>query len=614
MEANKKTINLIKNSLKGMISTNNDRLEELKRELYNYITRDVIREDFIAFLRDNYGSPIKYTADEKAVICAAYDCNCEIEKENKILELMNKNLGKEGFIDKVYSLPFFAVRFTFKYVAVVFLILTGIKMNATKKSNFDSLMDDMERDLWSLESRMAKYIKDDFTIDTAHLVEFLDLMQEYLVIFKKRNTFYELSDTNMDEAIESFLATTLDYVLFCEDAYEKDVDELEDKFRKSRIQNSDKSSGEVLKDIYEEYIEKMPKPTIDTASTEDFENKESLDDYVKDGQIIKLCRNLESFRSLLETSSWPKRVQEYYSTQMGNLIDISNETAYRNKIREYRNKILSEEDRSLYELLSGSNLIGRPYIKDGLARIDEYVEMLVQECTIQFAYIREELGETVLGIDDETLYQIAKNYDSLSRFIHYIEEAVDLIKEDICTILRQLWVKKSASSKDIVQAPQVVYYADSYENADGRREFIVPRFLRRVLEDRDNSSILKIQLESIMEGQISDDRELRKRLPYQVFVKGREVKIFYTYVDGVIVIIDAQGINGCSPVDNLKSEGGEYTQVMELVRSENFKVFIEQIKENITKGKKPNASNYTKMIFDYLDGRQMIMKKRGENK
>ena len=606
MEVTKHVTNLLKGSMRGMIAQNDDHIEKLHELTIILTTMQTTSykslSAIIDYLNDTFAYRIPYTNEKTDVFNVVEKITSELKRENIVINTFMKNLRKEGFIDVVYRLPLFALRLVFDYVGMIFLVISGIKVNAEHKSENASMMDDLERELRKIEIEMAPLIEEDWEITPQNLPAFLNAFDRYLRTFYEKEGYREFDKDEIDGIIRDILITVVNYALFFQDAYQPDIRVVKEAFRKKMVEEN-LTEMETLCELYADYVsnekacqverevaEKEPEPIIS-------EPIETLADYVTDGNLTKLCP-IDKFECLLSTSKIDRKTKVKYAREMAEMWNYAEKDAYERKTAEYRRSILSPSEQELYHAISTEEIPDNPTLKIYIEAIDEDIDTLIQECTEAFTKIcKSALIEEADSMSEMELYHAAKRVESLSFAVADIEAAVAIIEDHIKIQFEKIKNAMKSQRGTTMSSESTVYYTDNYATTE-KDTISIPRLIKRLAcLSKEDYLPMRIELSNLIERRLEDDRQMRKNLPCKVFIKGRELKIFYTFVEDTLVIIDA-----------IPADGSEYKQVTDLVRSAEFKEFLDTLKKFISSGVKPNAVNYTKSIMAKLEPKKKYTK------
>ncbi len=335
-------------------------------------------------------------------------------------------------------------------------------------------------------------------------------------------------------------------------------------------------------------VEEEPEKAVE-ESTE----RESIFDYMEGGRIARLCE-AGKFEQLLSQSCLTTKEKLAYANEMKSLCEQVQEERHARKAAQYRSNTFSREEAELYDMFIGS-MNGIAASEKAIANIDKLVDTLMGELDPYVDKLAEVYGEDV---GDKELYEMAKNDENSREVVQDIDLIVEMVKEELASQFDTLRRLAGPRMENAQEETRVVYFTTNISDSTGE-VISLPRILTSLLaSDRTLYDQAYIGLRLLFDGMMREDKAMNRKLPYPVYIKGRDFKIFYTIVDGTVVVIDG-----------MESNGDEYKRVGEVVKSAEFKEFISTLKRHIATGNRPNARNYTSLILNELESGKSFKKK-----
>ncbi|MCM1052522.1 MAG: hypothetical protein NC483_00880 [Ruminococcus sp.] len=451
-------------------------------------------------------------------------------------------LTVDGFNKVTYGLPRVIITCINNSSFFSSLVLSGIKINGETLEFDERLMDDNERELKHLERQMATFIASDLTIHIEYLDIFMALYKKYIMTYidnAKKDKLYDYKGA--DELLFIVFLGMRNYIRF---GYQNDVKEtnsvknsLDDYVKEGEIINICplENFEELLK---ETNLAEETKNRLITKMTLIISSEEELTHYIKDGRVERIC-DLEHFKFLLDNSLIVEYMKKEYLKQMINLTHRKEQEEKDLKLEELKNELLDNQESELYAMAKRSgNIEATQLIKE----IDAILELLLE--------VTEEEEQNSLR-------------DELSLYFSYLNVMFNS-QEEASTI----------SSK-------VLYY---------KNESLVPVILPKI-EGTSKGEYKQIynDLNKISSGNVGNDPLLKGTgLSIPVYIKGKKFKIFYMIINGFILIIDG-GL-----------ESGATKDVLSVVKTNEFKNYLGELQNNLNNGIVYNEAPYEEMILNEL--------------
>lgn len=546
----------IRNELKTFLEFLRGRLsdfEDIKRELNAMPDIQGVRFKDVELLRKFFKAKLPFTATNEDIL---REIDYQIEHICplcKKLEVLKSALSKDYFKTVTYSLPFYPLLFFQEYTGMAYMTLSGIVYNAKHKDETHELMDDLEKKLLEYEREISKYIEEGVCIELDSVKNVVALYKEYLEYFLNNVIPVAIITIDPKWALRNALVSLAAYIIYVNTPYDLECEMKEDY--KNAILNLDiddpnfaSAVEKIIKDVIaavpesayaEEDLEEEPVP----LPREDDKKDDLLWLYMDSGRVIHEC-DLELFQSLLEKSDLPINLQREYYAQMKNLINRRIREEFDTAMTAKRNEVLSSREQELYSLAKKNA---------GTAHMARDIDAII---------------ELLLGTTDP------------------LEE--DLLRDELKPTFEYLELTFASVVKETPDIPKMVYFKTTLRDSEGK-EVTVPKILLSVKSARReyHKTIVSI-LSKLKNGNTGGDRPLKiKGIPCRVFVKGKDYKIYYAMVGDEVVVIDG-----------LKSENTSYIE--NVVRSEEFKTFLENLGKSLNEGILPDDSLSDKLVLTEL--------------
>lgn len=469
-----------------------------------------------------------------------------IDEYNKIEGTLNA-ISTKGFTSVTHRLPLICTTTVTYNVGYHRLILSGIRLNAKEKNVDDKNMSEEEIKTFHLEQELAKYINDDLSMDFANLSRVLELLEEYFELYIKSEL-----DSERKGIIINALLSFGSYVYYCKTG--KLFDFNDRRIIIKRINAHIDSGLTVSQAVYTYFRQCLNEVemTVQESSTK-IKEEDPISKYMK-GNVVAIPCDLDKFEELLNSTDLPSnRKMELYA-QMRNLLNRIFETEKAHKMRATIEEYLTVEDIEIYDRAKKV-----PYAQSQIANINATLEMLTGD-----------LDET----DKEYL--------------------IDDIISQINLLRTMLTSDREKNTEE--EIPKLLYFTRDVVDSTGEKKSVA--FIEdsiRELKKKDYKFVNQ-SLKKLLVHLTTNDRELKgSNLPCRIWYKGRDIKMFYTVIDGVIIVIDIV-------------QGDEaYRRVNNLAKSKEFKAFIKGVKEGLAEGCKPDARTYTSSILEILSKDQKMM-------
>lgn len=599
MKFNRKDFSEIKLVLQERSNMNTRLIDELERRLHSSDHQSEIASVLLDSLK--YGEYNNYSLPE---VAASTEKNIErLRFELKKLETVKNAITTSGFKTVTFGLPFFPLTIFSGSFAYSYLLLSGIKRNAKEKDTSSPLFDDTERDLFFFETKMADLIDDDYRVDMANMAKFLDLLKEYLQVYfvglysnigtiepgsEVESRLYSLdkhyqtqSDvvltdmmlymvyTNLGIDLRDTPTTVLSsrYVSYLiihysdGEAMSRTATELIEDYRMEEKARAESKEAEVRKGSQDKNLNNdtasAKKKRVETMETESSieEKPKTLSDYVQNGLVYRTC-DIDKFLDLLEASGYSDEKKTDLLDQMQKLIDKESYDRYIKCLNRYRSALLSEEKEKLYHRAKST-----PSTSGLIDEIDATIELMFE------------------SKDPEETKELTSNLHSLFESLTFCFG--------------------ESSSKNEQSDAQKVAYITSLVLADDGSLKSIPKLLLGINSfPKDSYKALFGTFNKLLNGYISGDQEVYVQgLPCRIWLKGKDSHaIAYTVIKDTVIIIDV--IEGIEPTKKLLS----------ILKGDDFKNQIGELKELISKDELPNSNGMTKAIVDELEKSKAVKK------
>lgn len=315
------------------------------------------------------------------------------------------------------------------------------------------------------------------------------------------------------------------------------------------------------------HIQKCEKPVLKESPS--FVVDE-IYDYIENGVVNRLC-NIEEFEKLLNKATLTPEKRAEYMAQMRNLWNRNAKKTYDEMISVCRNVMLDEDERSLCEKAKESGLVS------ALEDIDTVFELVIEGMSTPLE-VESAVRERIMDVSDEEMQE----------FLNILESSILTLRQMLC-----------AEETEVENAPKVIYYTESFKDADGK-EVKVPKLLFTLQsQKRDIYNAAYLQFQKLLDGFTTGGYQVLGTQE-RVFIKGTDFKIAYMFLGDTTLIID--GWRGET----------SYSQILNLINGGEFKRFIDDAKTNLTKYQSTSVA-FTEKIMDEL-GRDKRVQKRLELK
>ena len=604
----KQIINTIRLNFKRIIKSNKALQEKLWEEILNlvkYVKAEknsieispTVKRKIYARLNEKFNLTIPDDASFLTVLSGLKNSYDRFIIDNERLDNMIASISTTGFKRTTYLLP---VMFFCSFgtgIEFIYLLISGIKINALTKKDDDPLVDDFERKLLAYERKLGEYIAEDesgnLKIDLADVEDFSEVLYHYIIELYENKEFLFNSDEswNRESFITLLSSSIINYIIYCNSGYKLTTEELDrcvDVY--TSLQNKEEDFAEAIRITCETslpiYMEKQKKLTNDKKPSEKIQTKpETLKEYIADGHVVKICDE-NTLRNLLLRERISGNERLHYLHLMKGMYRFTIEDVHHRKLMKYRESLFTETQKRLYETAPRSGITS--YIIDNAhQRIDETVEFLVEEVHPLLLSAQEKLNIDA-GASCEEIYRTAHSSEDTEDIIECIDTAVAMAKEELET-----WfaiIGKNCTPEELKERRHIIYY-DTFVTTAADETVLIPRFYESILAyDKTTYSSIMMNLKDILDGRLDEDKEITKKMPRPVYVKGSDYKIFYTFIDDFLIILDV-----------LSSEKGEYRKIASLMNSDDFKDF-ELYLSDIESSNSPSVPEYyTSIIMTELD-------------
>lgn len=427
-----------------------------------------------------------------------------------------------------------------------YLVLSGIKKGIENRKENDPTFNNLDRLLFDYEKRLNEYIKEDMSIKLENLKEFLDLLKNYLMAFSDE---VNIEVGEWKDLMEDIFVGFGCYVYYCQTGKSITLCDYDLVYKRVKIHESNgKSFHEAIeltiKKLVDDYF--AAKTAAIPKIAENPYTKRILE-FTENG-VVARPYDIDDFRVLLEKTDLPSARKEELLAQMRNLLNRMKIEEIESKREALLEEILTDEERKTLQVASYL-----PFAKDELNEVESILRML--EDTID---------------EEDREFLIAE-----------LHSEIETLK------IMTMPPKEEAVEEEI---PKLIYYTEKKTDSEGK-EVDVPRFKTSLASiERVNYKQVSSNLNKLLSGLTVGDREVRgSNLPYHIWCKGKEVKVFYTIINGVVVVIDA-----------IEGETG-FRVITNLVTSKEFQIFLKTTSKKLKEGYIPDAREHTKGILDVLD-------------
>lgn len=414
MKVNKTVCNLVRGSMNNIIRVNQETIEDVLVAIRDVKRSVLLRSDIRIYGRACSLCEDMIGSNEEI---KGQDLIRRLEEQVAILKIMSKNalsivssLTTEGFSDVTFDLPLLILTSCGKDLGYSYLMASGIKTNASKKTGKEELSDDLERKLLEYEKKMVSYIKDDLTIDLESIEEFINYYKEYLYLSYENMSFS--SQFRFEPSMDINLMAMGLYIVYGNPQYEvKRDDFVQMLLEYDRLVESGVPVSKVVKDLciksFKESDKKKstPRVVVSKESTRREIHNISKEDsllagFVKNGLVVKPC-DIEEFERLLDESQVTSSKKEDLIDQMLDLLATEETQKFEEALATIRGSILTEDEMDLYT--RARNKKNASYILEDI----DLTIALIYEATSQEdkSQLRQELSSmfdilrNILGVD-----------------------------------------------------------------------------------------------------------------------------------------------------------------------------------------------------------------------
>lgn len=530
-----------------------------------------IKKD-IAFVRRVIEANLKYRTEKlsKISLTNAENIHVIMDEQRMIGQLSDiiNSLGEDGIQKATYGLPLFALSLNKSYISNSYLVLQGIKINSRGKDINNPLYDNVDKKSYDLEKIMGEMITDDYRVDLNRLEEFFDIYCTYLVSYVTSKNLHNFEYSNKS-IIGSKICTMVAHIVYRVTGHLFTLQEemsivdfyTDDELLSFRM---GPASSRACKQLIERYRKPEPSISVEFREPSKVITRELLEDgsnvitidisaiepYLENGVVTKIC-DLNIFEDLLEKTTLPVHSKMEYIAQMRNLINRTNIDLYNSKMQKCREEVLSLEELDLYN--KGKNI---PEAKTIIESIDTIIEMFVTGVT-----------------EEESL----------------------MLKEELCPLFVELKRLMTLPEEKIIDVPKVLYFTeDVLVNGETIK---TPKVLKGIVALKKGlyKQIL-IQMNKLLGDLTAGDGILKgDNLPCQIWYNGKDIKVFYTSINGVTIIIDCL-------------KGDQYGDILKTVKSKEFIEFLASVKRYITDGGVIDGSGFTNLIMSELSKSNAVKK------
>lgn len=649
MKVDKTIANSIRGSLRkdniqnrGQLDIVNAAIREAQESLnVPFIERNTKR--VIKMLNEKYGLDIPSNTKKEDLMNSLYSSRDILIGEMKKIDLLSHSISKEGIKGVTYGLPALCISMVPVNLDWAYLVVSGIKTNAEKKSPHGEHMDDGEKRLLEFERQMGMFITEDYRINPRQVTSFLGLMEAYIRHYYDELCIQSGDGFNLDKALNTILMTLSMYIIYSNTGIE--LTELEKQeyslLYSILLSSADFTRAGALRIICDRFMIEYSKRQ--ELGDEAVQEVALLSEFVKDGKVYKPT-NLLRFEKILEHTNLSEETKADYISQMRVIVMdyfvrgeftideclqmLCDDVFYRMDLERLEAKKdepspqpvtiepASAVRDEIYDYIENGvvvkrcnlekfrELLNRASLSDAKrweyeAQMRNFINRSVQE---EFDSKMDECRRKYLNNDEIELYQSAKtNVDTIKK-ADYIDDCIEMLIDNtdddeieiLCGEIEnalddiRIFFKPTEDSNDV----RVIYYTVKV----GKET--VPKLLTTLLGDnKQNYKQAHSHLTKLLSGLSSGDREvLGDDMPCHILAKGKDFKIFYAIIGGVIVIID--GAKGKDAYQKIKS----------VVSTEDFKKFITSVRQTVASGVLPNAAGYTEVLMNELEKSKSIKK------
>ncbi len=477
-------------------------------------------------------------------------------------------ISVDGMKKTTYSLPIVALFDKDDEFNYVYLIVTGIVRNVANREKEGLVEESFEAGLYEREKRLAPYIDEDYRLDKTFITEFVNLfMEDYIYHYFTKANLIKDASYNYKEMQENILLGLILYLIYTHLGvrFEKDGRDAIRRYMESLIDKEEITFGGVARFTFEyvarEYElqsrkmkwtvvkEEAPKASEDNTLCE-------LGKYIQNGVVVEPCED-EAFEALLEGAGLSDNRIFEYKAQMKNLKARLARQEYARRMELCKESVFSSEERELYDKWKEN-----PVCAKEIASIDSILELFMEASDEDRMLLLDELPDCF-----EALLEIANG----------------ILMDDAKT-----------SEQD-----KIVYYPVDVVMQDGS-EAKIPRLLKSILEDKKcNRKQAWTELEKLRTGNTFGDREeyVKSGLS-KIWCKGRGMRVYYTKVGGVVLVVDGG------------MDGGAFKRTLKTIETADFASFVDQLKADIVAGTMEAWKDYTPLVRETLANKGKIKIKK----
>lgn len=559
----KKTVNIARKSYSSRLKKLSDSLGELDVRIKEHLCEMKDLHKALDMHKD-IKHEVDITPELKRRICVLSNQIDPLSREYDITLMTKKKfeqnlkaLTSEGFKDITYLLPTLCI-FGFEVEPdYVYLLLTGIRKNAREKQPRGALIDELETVLLQYEREIDKCFDKNYRIYNNKVESLYELLVNYTkeVFFDERFQFRDTLDYGL--LLDTLSLSYTFYIIEQNTGIKLNSNYFEEIYKKMQVMRSrGYSMSATIIRLIEEYSIQNYSVRINPGMNEKKCTDVNLSDFISERGITRLC-NREVFDEALQSSNISGGQKNFYADLMDGTTEFVEKMRYKKRCAKLRRELFTPEEEELYMHVyhaSKTSLTGA---------FIEKIEAIVSEAMDEFEPLMEELRTHFDdGMSNEEVLSIARVSEDgeVEGILENMAILFDMIREDLKPWTKNLQLYASNAG----EMNKTVCFMESIKNEDEEEEAI-PAPLKNIISlDREKTSMLYNQLKQLLSQNTQGDRLLKKSTPYPVYIKGREVKIFYTVIEGVVVIIDM-----------CEATGEEYKRVVETVRSDAFKSFIQ---------------------------------------
>ncbi len=569
----KSILNGVRNTLKKTHKVNSQDLKRLLKilDVAKNMPAHIGRKEAIGKLNSLLNSSMPLNFSKEQVILYIQKKKLFIEKKILKVETILSALTKEGLTNTTYELPILGISASGIDPDYSYLMISGIKINGKSSKDDYIIRDEIEEIYIALEKKMAELIEEDYSVALENIEAFINLYREYLYTFLKELETYNDSFKEPADLISYRLVNMISYFIYCKKGVifdQSTIANLDLVMINAINENRPLEINRLLQVHCKKYLDLKDKetapseqPVKDTVITPKQIIENPIEEYLVNRVVAVPCDE-DKFIELLAHSPYTEEQKKEFLAQLRNLQNRLTKESFVKAFNEQKEKMLSSEEITLIESMR-TDFDAKEILED----IDALIELSLGETDEDnMGLIEDELREKMSLLTEIADYKTSKNFQG-----------------------------NETKNSD----PKVLFHSTLEKDAEGKK--MVPKLLSTVLQLPVSSRKRVVsQLEKTIKSPRSGETPLiGKKIPYIIYFKVNEYKVFYTIVKDYIVIID------CIVGQNFKD-------IQNIAVSQDFKDFMTSLSKQIEDGEIADTSGSVKSVLDAITN--SIVKKSQKSK